>query len=201
VLSQSFSVPIANDGSVEGPETVDLTLSNPTGRLTLGTRKTAVLTITDDEPGVTLHFSAPGYTVTEGGLATLTVKRSGPTTSALTVDYQASNGTAQAGSDYTPAAGTLSFKAGISMLTFKVTTTGDSADENDEDLNLALSNPTGGAILGTQATATLKIVDNDVGGALKFGSATCSRSEGLPTAQLGEPDRRPGVQRYGQLCE
>jgi len=184
VLSQSFSVPIANDGTVEGPETVDLALSNPTGRLTLGTRKTAVLTITDDEPGVTLHFSAPGYTVTEGGLATLTVKRSGPTTNALTVDYQTSNGSALAGSDYTPASGTLSFKAGISSLTFKLATTGDSQDESDEDLNLALSNPTGGASLGTQATATLKILDNDAGGALKFSAAAYSRSEGLPTATI-----------------
>ena len=184
VLSQSFSVPIANDGSVEGPESVDLTLSNPTGRLALGARKTAVLTITDDEPGVTLHFSAPGYTVTEGSPATLTVKRSGPTASALTVDYQTNDGSALAGSDYTAALGTLSFKAGISSLTFKLTTTADSQDESDEDLTLTLGNPTGGASLGTQATATLKILDNDAGGALKFSAAAYSRSEGLPTATI-----------------
>jgi len=184
VLGQSFAVPITDDGSVEGPETVDLTLSNATGRLTLGARKTAVLTITDDEPGVTLHFSAPGYTVTEGSLATLTVKRSGPTTSALTVNYQTNDGSALAGSDYTAASGTLSFKPGISTLTFKLTTTGDSQDESDEDLTLTLGNPTGGASLGTQATATLKILDNDAGGALKFSAAAYSRSEGLPTATI-----------------
>jgi len=184
VLSQSFVVPIANDGSVEGPETVDLTLANPTNRLKLGARKTAVLTITDDEPEVTLHFSAPSYSVTEGSLATVTVKRSGPTGSALTVDYQTSNGSALAGSDYTAAAGTLSFDAGISTLTFTVTTTGDSVDESDEELSLALATPTGGAMLGTQAVATLKILDNDSAGALKFSAATYSRSEAFSTATI-----------------
>ena len=47
---KSFAVPILNDSIAEGPETVRLVLSNPTGGATLGYRTEAVLTIIDDDP-------------------------------------------------------------------------------------------------------------------------------------------------------
>ena len=47
--SKSFSVPVLDDANFEGDETVNLTLSGPTGGATLGAQGTAVLTITDNE--------------------------------------------------------------------------------------------------------------------------------------------------------
>jgi hypothetical protein len=46
--SASFDIPIINDVYVEGPETLTITLSNPTGG-SLGSQNTATLTITDND--------------------------------------------------------------------------------------------------------------------------------------------------------
>jgi subtilisin family serine protease len=174
--SKSFTIPVLDDALAEGNETVNLSLTNPTGGATLGSPKTAVLTIVDDE--VSLQFSAATYTVSESGSrATITVRRSGPTSPVVGVTYVTTDGTATAGSDYTATSGTLTFAAGQTSKTFTVPIINDTIDEADERVNLTLSNPTGGAQLGPQSTAVLTITDNDAGGALRFSAATYSVSE------------------------
>jgi hypothetical protein len=109
-----------------------------------------------------LNFSAAQYNVAEGaGKATITVIRSGNTSVPVTVNFATANGTATAGSDYTAASGTLSFAANELQKTFDVTITDDTAVESSETVSLTLSNPTGTAILGSPASATLTIQDND----------------------------------------
>jgi len=114
------------------------------------------------QPG-TLQFSAATYSVNEGtATATITVTRTGGSSGAASVNYATSNGTATAGSDYTAASGTLNWADGNSTnKTFTVAITNDTAVENNETINLTLSNAAG-ASLGTQKTAVLTIVDNDV---------------------------------------
>lgn len=60
--TQSFNVVIVNNSTYEQSETVNLVLTNPTNAV-LGTRSTAVLTITDDDP-------IPGTSTPIGGTAT-----------------------------------------------------------------------------------------------------------------------------------
>jgi hypothetical protein len=162
VASASFAVPITNDTLAEGNETINLRLNNPTGGATLGARDTALLTLLDNDfPGV-IAFRYASYSRGEAGAsATISVTRTKGLASGVSVDYATSDGSATAGSDYRAQAGTLSFAAGVATVTFSVPIINDTLVEGNETVNLSLSNPTGGATLGTQKTATLTIVDND----------------------------------------
>jgi hypothetical protein len=96
---------------------------------------------------------------------TLTVSRTGGALGAVTVDYRAQGGSADSGSDYDAAQGTLSWNNGDTAdKTITIATTDDSSQEADEDFDLALSNPDGGAVLGSPAARVVTLTDNDSGG-------------------------------------
>lgn len=94
------------------------------------------------------------------GNAVVSVSRSDSST-ASNVSYATSNGTATAGSDYTATNGTLNFAIGESTKTFNVPITNDTSVESNETINLTLSAPTNGFILGVQQTSVITINDND----------------------------------------
>jgi hypothetical protein len=97
----------------------------------------------------------------QGGTATITVKRSGGSASGASVHYATSGGTATAGADYTPIAGTLTFASGQTTAQLTIAIADDAAVEDDETIDLTLSNPGGGATIGTPGASTLTIIDND----------------------------------------
>ena len=113
------------------------------------------------QPGA-LQFNATTYAGREGvGNVTIAVTRTGGTDGAVGVGYTTTNGTATAGSDYTAASGSLSWADGeTASKSFTVSILEDVLVEGNEIVNLTLSNATGGATLGTPATATLTIADN-----------------------------------------
>jgi len=127
-----------------------------------GDNTLAKFTPASTTPG-SLRLSASTYSVGEGaGHATITVNRVNGSSGQVTVNYATSNGTAAAGSDYTTRSGTLTWPAGDSApKTFTVPILNDTAVESNETVTVTLSAPTGGATLGTPATATLTIIDND----------------------------------------
>ncbi|PWG74545.1 hypothetical protein DF186_17350, partial [Enterococcus hirae] len=85
-----------DDLLVEGDETVNLSLSTPTGNSALGAQNTGALTIIDDDSPGTLQFSSPTYSVNEdGGVdATITVTRVGGSIGAASVNYATADGAA-----------------------------------------------------------------------------------------------------------
>lgn len=122
-------------------------------------------------------FSAATYSQAEGNSgtvnATITVSRTGDTSGTNAIDYATSNGTATtADNDYVAAAGTLTFTAGQASQTFGVTINGDAKYENNETVNLALSNPTNNALLTAPTTATLTITNDDSAPSVAFNAAT-----------------------------
>ncbi len=158
----TFQVPIVNDTVIEANETVSLTLSSPTGGATLGTRPTATLTITDNDKGGAFVFGSSAYSRAEnGGSATITVKRTGGAASGVSVSYATGGGTATPGVDYTATTGTLNFAAGQTSAQFTINLANDAAVEGNETIGLALSNPKGGATLGSPSSATLTVLDDD----------------------------------------
>ena len=81
--------------------------------------------------------------------------------SAVTVQYATTNGTATAGQDYTATLGTLSFGVGETTKTITIPILSDAVDEVAETFTVTLSNPSGGATLGTPSTATVTISEVD----------------------------------------
>jgi dienelactone hydrolase len=77
----------------------------------------------------------------------------------FTVEVATSNLTARAGVDCVGTNDTLGFAEGEMVKTLTVPIVSDEVPEPDRSFRVTLSNPTGGALLGTNATATVTIVD------------------------------------------
>lgn len=175
-------IPILNDSEAEGSETVQLTLSQPTGGAVVSAdRGTSVLVIRSSDGGTgggggddngggddgsragTLKFDEREFLAIEGnGNAVVTVERSRGESGTVSVQYATANGTATAGQDYTAVSGTLTWGPGDgSRRSITIPILDDSASEGSETVRLVLSNPTGGAGLDSErGTAVLRIVEN-----------------------------------------
>ena len=106
----------------------------------------------------------------------------------MSVAYATANGSAQAGTDYTAASGTLNWADNDdNPKTFQVPVSDDASDEANETVQLSLSNPGGGATLGSPSAATLTIQDNDTSagspGTLRLSSASYSATRGRRPAR------------------
>jgi ELWxxDGT repeat protein len=153
------------DSTIEADETVALALAAGSG-YTVGTTTAVTGTITNDDvapPSITLAVASAS--ITEDGAANLiyTFTRTGPTTSALTVNYGIT-GTADA-TDYTgatPGAGkTITFALGSATAALTIDPTADTSIEADEAVALTLAAGTGYSI-GTTAAVVGTILNDDL---------------------------------------
>ena len=111
---------------------------------------------------------------------TFTVSLSQESPDPVSVDFTTADGSAAAGSDYTAAAGTLTFAPGETVKTVDVNVLGDTANEEDERFTVTLAHPTG-AVLG-RAEGTGTLVNDDSLPALSTGDATQAEANGGLTA-------------------
>jgi hypothetical protein len=116
-----------------------------------------------------VQFVTEKFKVSEGaGSATITVTRTGSTANTVTVDYNIGADddgldTALQRTDFTFTAGTLSFAPSETAKTFTVLINQNGRLDGEREAKLLLSNPTGGAALGTPSRAELEIEDDDIG--------------------------------------
>ncbi|MFB2896140.1 beta strand repeat-containing protein [Aerosakkonemataceae cyanobacterium BLCC-F50] len=187
---KTVNIPIFNDTEVEGNETVNLTLSDPTNGAIIGLQNTAVLTIIDNDtfipnPGV-LSFTKANYSENEGNGGTVnkivaTIQRDSGSDGTVTVQAQLDTGSTATADDFTnnlPI--TVTFLPGETSRNIEIPIIGDGIPEGNDTINLKLVNPTGGASLGVQQTATYTIINDDVVVAptFDFSSATYTVTEG-----------------------
>jgi glucose/arabinose dehydrogenase len=158
----TFRIPILNDNLREGNETFAVGLQNPVSNR-LGTPRTVLVTILDDDSPATISVSEANISISEGlPTAAVTLQRSGNVTAAVSVNFNTSNGTAQAGTDYTATSNTVNFGIGETIKTIYIPILNDTVPEVNETFVVTLNSPTGGAILGSQQTSTITIIDNDL---------------------------------------
>ena len=99
------------------------------------------------------------------GTLTMTVVLNFATDVDVEVDWETSDGTATAGSDYATASGTLTVEAGDRVATFTVDVMNDTAAEGTETFAVTLSNgmtANNDSVPLDKATATVTILDDDV---------------------------------------
>ena len=160
----TFTVATVDDAIVEGDEAFTVTLAAsgalPT-RVTLGTT-TATGTITDDD---TATVSVANASAIEGENIIFTVSLTAAADEAVNLNWSTADDTATAGIDYTAVTdGSLTLAAGVTSITFMVTTLNDFETEDDETFTVTLtargSLPSGVSI--SAATVTGTIIDNDL---------------------------------------
>jgi Tol biopolymer transport system component len=166
--SGTVSVPIMNDTIGEPAETFTVTLSNPTGGATLcNSQATMSATGTinaSDKPTISIN----NVSVAEGSRAAFTVSLSNPDSSAVTVQYTTSDGTALVSdNDYTPVttAKTLTIPAGSTSAQIPapdVQTTADTKPEANETFFVNLSGASSNATLPANTKGTGTITNDDL---------------------------------------
>jgi len=89
-----------------------------------------------------------------GAAVAFPVTLSAATDKRVIVRYATSDGSAQAGEDYTAASGRLAFQPGETAKTIEVAILDDENDEGEETFTLTLSDPTRARLSDGEATGT-----------------------------------------------
>jgi len=196
-LTTTVTIHVAGDFDAEADETFTVTLSNPSAGNVLGSQSTQTGTIVDDDSHGTI--SVADVQLVEGDSATtagaFTLSRTGGSIGTVSVDYVITLPGVPGGADSSDVSatltGTVTFLDGETSATIPFTVNGDYAVEPDETFAVEISNPQGGALLGT-ATAVATIINDDVPGSVSvsdisivegdsgqsFGTVTLTRTGG-----------------------
>jgi len=168
----------------EPNETVVVDITGVTNGAESGTQQVTT-TIVDDDNAPTVRFTTAGQIWAENTLGTMTVtaQLSAASGQAVTVPFTV-GGTATSPADYsvtTPSP--LTIPAGQTTATILISVVDDAMDEPDETVILTLGTPTN-ATLGSPATHTATIQDNDPGPTVTLGVTPASIAEAAGVATL-----------------
>ena len=160
--SKTITVVIIGDTLNETNETFVIKLSNPVNATILDGQGAG--TISNDDTTTTLpSVSINDVSVAEGNSGTtnafFTVSLSAASGPIVTINYNTTNGSATAGSDYLATSGSLTFNPGETTKTLTVVLNGDTIPEPNENFFVNLTSATNATIADGQAVGT--IVNDD----------------------------------------
>jgi hypothetical protein len=159
---RTVEVLVKSDLDVEPDEGFSLNLSGG-GRAVRIVDALGLATIVNDDRGPAISIT--DVTIPEGDSGTrnavMTVSLTHASANPVSVDYTTLDGNANAGLDYIAANGTVVFSAGDTAEPVAVPVNGDALDENDESLDVSLSNSSPNAWI-SDGLANATILDDDV---------------------------------------
>ncbi len=183
VTTQTISLTILNDTLLESTESFFVSFSNlqQNGSLVDLDNDQAEITIRDNDQAILSINDVEFYE--DIGIASLTVSLDKAVSTAFTVDYQTSDGTALVDTDYLQSSGSLTFNAGDVSKTIYVSIVDTDNVELTEMLQVLLSNLQGADsfVILSDAVGEISILDDDQA-TLSINSVTVNESSG--TAQL-----------------
>ncbi len=184
----TITVPILADDLDEEDETFLVKLSGAEhAEITDGTGRG---TITDDDETVTISIH-DGRAPEDAGMLHLPVRLSRKSSRVVSVFFESSDISAEAGQDYTSSRGIVVFESGSTEGVVAITVLEDELDEEaEETFQVTLLQATNAAIARAAATGT--IVDNDGMPLLRIGDITASENggEAVFTVSLSVPSMR-----------
>ena len=161
--SIDLTISPVDDTAVEPVETVILTLL-PGAGYAAGTVARGEVQITSDDRPPLPTLSIANASVAEGNSGSrdlaFTITLSAAQTLPVSVSWSTANGTAIAGSDFSPRSGQVVFAPGQTSRTVLVPVTGDTAVEADETFRVQLAQPQNATLAAAFATGT--ITNDDV---------------------------------------
>ena len=177
--TQSFTIAITNDFTVEPTESLQLLVASPSN-LMVDTTDTAILTIND---GDTAQLTIEDVSVDEEGTATISILLDNPVQDGFTVQVSTSDDTATSPDDYASAADSLIFAAGsVEPQTFSVQIQSDSTVETNERILISMLSVSD-ALIDINDTAILTILDDDLA-TLTIGDVIVDEDTGTATIDV-----------------
>ncbi|MGE8505324.1 MAG: Calx-beta domain-containing protein [Pseudomonas sp.] len=176
--SQTITIRVRGDNTVESNESLQVSLFNPTGGTIEAGEGTASTQIVNDD--ASFSIAANAATQAEGNSGerdvVFTVTRSGSLSGARDMTWTLSGGLNASDLGVGQASsGTLSFADGQSTATVVIRVRGDSNVEDDEAVTVTLSNPSANASIGT-ASATTTLTNDDA--SLSISPLSADKGEG-----------------------
>jgi hypothetical protein len=157
--TRTVSVPVIGDLLDEPNETFLVRLSNAVGALLADAQATGTIVDDDSPPALSINDVSVAEGETGTTPSTFTLSLSAPSGQTVSVAAATADGTATAGSDYTPGTWTAVVPPGITTAPLGVAVRGDRVWEADETLVVNLSAPVNATLAGTQGVGT--ILDDD----------------------------------------